>query len=337
MEKKTIKWIATLSSTGIITSALICANIANANNLPNTPNNTSMNMPTPSLGGNLGNNSAMGSAMGGAIANIGKGLLNFGNNTFQKFLEIFAYPNSDYIKYLEQKVVPDVSNTTLLPSLISKQVNADTNLYLKNTLWSNDSSFQGLSNIPQTAAQAQQFAGSFNIGSILNYSTLTDQQQKNAKTYLAFASGAIMPFQTQGILGLQKGTGATNSFLGELGIYAAQLSPSANALFGLYEERLPQQTLGNISPLEYEMNMINSRSQPDWYNRITSQNFTPADAARESLILQQLQLREAFLLRMQIENLIAITAIQQQTIVQTAVKPRLSAALSAALNQTSAS
>lgn len=323
----------------------------NSNNL--TPINTGTNTTnTTDTGGGTPNTNpiASGRLNGNVINNIDTNIQNFkqqlgklANQAFQTILSIFAYPNSDYITYLNSKVLPQDVNSAANVSLVGSQVIQDTNAFLQHALGiSNTGPIESsaANQVTQTQVQGkgQQYVGSFNSGSILNHFTLsTTQEQKNAQAYIDFSSGAVMPLQTEGLLGIQLGTRAANNYLVQLGIYAAQLGAGTNALYQLYEERMPQKTLKNKSALEYEAEMINSRSQPDWYAKITSTNFTPADVARESLILQQLQLRETFLLRLQLESIVPILVAEQQTVVQNTTKNAVSTAQANALRATASS
>lgn len=253
----------------------------------------------------------------------------------QKFssllLTLFAYPNDAYISYLNQVVVPNMSISTVTPQFVASEATNSTLEFVKGILW-NPSGGDRISNakFPDKKQGVAAYANTLNAGNLLNYMTYTKLQQENAKRYIYLSAGSSLAPQTTGFQP-KISPYLLQGFHSQLALYAAQLSASVNALNRLYQERIPQKSLGGLSPLAYEAEMINSRSQGDWYQKITSPSFTPADLQRESLVLQQLQLRELFLLRMEMESIIPILAAQQQNIAQITTKNTMLSDLNAAI------
>jgi hypothetical protein len=92
-----------------------------------------------------------------------------------------------------------------------------------------------------------------------------------------------------------------------------------------------------MSVLEYDAKNATRRMQSKWYQYITSDKFTAADADREALVILAEQRYEMFAIRMQLEQLNATLATFQLQMQQGVNKPRLMLSKAAAKSAASGS
>ena len=306
MRKKIIKWGAALSSTGIIAAALISANIAQAQDNPTAIESV-----------------ATANAMGQGLGVLGKAMM-------AQFLSLFAFPDSNYNDYLNKTTVPVNAQQIVLGAKVKPHASLDTLQYLANNSLYVDNALDTQQEyakvIPTSQQAAQQSAPLFNSGTLLNNMTLNTQQQNAAQTYINFLADAGNPVPTPQGSWVTNGTSATTKYLNALGTYNTQLSAGLNTMYLLLEERKPQAALGNISPLAYDAAEAERRMQPDWYAKITGKQFTPADVARENLVIQAEQSYDIFQVRMQLEQLNTTMTTLQFQLLQAMNKPALIAA-----------
>lgn len=302
MRQKLMKWGATAAGVSVIAAAVISANVANAQD------STTSTASSAAASGNT-----MASSLGA-----------FGQSLLEKILSLFAYPNSQYLTYLGNSSKINQQQTDA--NLISKQNSTNDTLqylqqyglYIDNVL---DTKQNYAKQVPINQQTAQQNAALFNSGSLLNNYTLTTQQKPSALNYIAFLADTGNPIPSPKGNWVTNGTSATTSYLNSLGSYNAQLSTGLNTMFQLYEERLPQKALNGQSALAYDAAAANRRMQASWFSQISSPDFTPADVARENLVIQAEQRYELFQIRMQLESINTLIAAMQLQSLQFIGKP----------------
>lgn len=149
-----------------------------------------------------------------------------------------------------------------------------------------------------------------------------DAQRQQAGTFIQFlgdAGARITPLNAQT---LQKADGATAaSYLNSLATYYAGQSIGLNALYNLYNERIPVQQLNGESVLSNDQKQVLRRMQPAWTESVSK--MTIVDVARETLYTQAEMNYQLFQLRMQLEQLNATLAAMQMEQQQISDKPLL--------------
>jgi hypothetical protein len=149
-----------------------------------------------------------------------------------------------------------------------------------------------------------------------------DTQRQQAGTFIQFlgdAGARVTPLNAQT---LQKADGATAaSYLNSLATYYAGQSVGLNALYNLYNERIPVQQLNGESVLSNDQKQVLRRMQPAWTESVSK--MTIVDVARETLYTQAEMNYQLFQLRMQLEQLNATLAAMQMEQQQISAKPLL--------------
>lgn len=175
--------------------------------------------------------------------------------------------------------------------------------------------------MPSKELQSQ--VGHFNIGSLLSTTTIKPKsdEEKNAQILLQFVSGL-----NNAVSGLPKtivtrGLGPVNDFQNQFGTYLAQQSVGLNVLYGLLNERLVKKGLGSqlggpqqdMSPLALDQYMatrrLNVNDPNGWLSQLS--NATPAQVAKEQLMLMSEMRYEMYLTRRSLEQMSMLMAVQQ--------------------------
>jgi len=304
MQKRVIKWSVGAVGAGIIASALITANLANAQNK---------------------------SDVAGSIMALNPQAEAIAQNIFKQILKIFAYPSSYFNQYITKTTMPVNSQMELLNGKTKKQASYDTLSYLsKNSLYvdnSLDTQQNFAKQVPIGQHNAKKQASLFNSGTLLNNLTLNQQQQSDATNYILYLADAGNPIASppEKANWVTNGSSAATQYLNQFGTYNAQLSAGLGIMFNLLEERKPQSELNGLSPLAHDAAAANRRMLPQWYQKITSDKFTAADIQREQLAILAEQRYESYQIRMQLENIASLLATMQMQQVQYIGKPIVTA------------
>lgn len=141
-----------------------------------------------------------------------------------------------------------------------------------------------------------------------------DAQRAQAATFIQFLADAGAKIKPLNQDTLQKADPTLASeYLNQLATYNAGQAVGLNALYNLYNERIPLPKLNGESALSTDENQALVRMQPAWTESVSK--MTIVDVMRESLYTQAEMNYQLFQMRMQMEQLTAVLAtmeIQQQ-------------------------
>ncbi|MCD6046225.1 MAG: icmX [Gammaproteobacteria bacterium] len=163
----------------------------------------------------------------------------------------------------------------------------------------------------------------FNIGKLLSTNTIAPKSidNKNALILMQFVSGladSVGPLSPDQV---KRNNGPINTFQQQYGVYVAQQSVGVNTLFSLLDERLVQKGLGtqlggpqaDMSPLALDQFMatrrLNVNDANGWLAQLS--NATPAQVAKEQLMLMAEMRYEMYLTRRSLENIQTLIAVQE--------------------------
>ncbi len=168
----------------------------------------------------------------------------------------------------------------------------------------------------------------FNIGSLLSSNSITpnSQEDKDAQILLQFVSGLGNAVSGLPATSLHRGLGPTDEFQKQFGVYVAQQSVGMNILYGFINERLVKKGLGSqlggpqkdMSPLGLDeflaTRRLNVNDPKGWLSQISTA--TPAQVAKEQLMLMAEMRYEQYLTRRSLDNLTMLMAVQQLQMTQ---------------------
>lgn len=181
--------------------------------------------------------------------------------------------------------------------------------------------------VPKNAAPLQYLesqAAHFNIGSLLSTNTIApgSTAEKNAHILLQFVSGLNGSVSGLPAKIVNNGIGPVDKFQTQFGTYLAQQSVGLNVLYNLLNERLVKKGLGSqlggsqadMSPLGLNDYMAtrrleNKNSGDTWMSQLST--LTPAQMAKEQLIISSEMLYETYLIRQSLEQITTLLAVQQ--------------------------
>lgn len=213
------------------------------------------------------------------------------------------------------KQIPEMNNDQIQPQINQSLVGH--NSFQRVTAYAN---LLPTSKDPQSM---QNNGAIFNIGNIINKSTINIADVQKAQLTIDFVTGASNP-----ITGLPSPANESTSrdvlaYKASFGSYITLQSVGANVLQGLLNERIPQNGLGaetgsgnsNMSPLGLDEFLatrridIGTNSAQEWTKKISTAN--QAQVNKEQLMLMAEMRYEAFEQRMQLEQLNATMAALQ--------------------------
>ncbi len=184
----------------------------------------------------------------------------------------------------------------------------------------------GDNEVPTTTmklAEIKSRVGQFNIGALLKTTSIQPQSvdERNALTLLQFVSGLNNSITALPKMVSVSGMGPIAAFQKQFGTYVAQQSVGLNVLYGLLSERLVKPGLGqqlggpqkDMSPLGLDQYMatrrLNVNDPNGWLAQLS--NATPAQIAKENLMLLAEMRYEMYLMRRTQEETNMLLATQQ--------------------------
>lgn len=241
---------------------------------------------------------------------------------FDNYAQKITQASSNYVNSVTQtsslailtdkvKDIPVDTGTQKLNTMLSNNI-----LYVQNAATSAVPMAKLVPSSPNNAANA---AGQFNAALYLNKEVLDNTTKQNSANFIGLIAGIGNPIQALPSYAYQNLSSNPSSaaFLSGLGSFTARESVGIAAIAQLIYERTPIKGLttpdGNqASYLSFDAAMANARMQPNWRtNFLTNPKTTPGDLQRESVLIAAESRYELFQIRLQLEQLTAVTAAMQ--------------------------